>query len=124
MNFSSIQIVEIFQSSDLHEIRLDGLDQFNPLEYVSALEQIIKEQNPDVIVFSHTYQVRDWVPRLSARLDIPFISDCINIAKNDSGVMLTKQMYQGKINADILAKSSAIVSFQSGAFRADEVEFG
>ena len=103
---------------------VEGLNEFSPLEYVLALEQIIKEQNPDIIVFSHTYQARDWVPRLSARLDIPFISDCINIAKNDSGFMLTKQMYQGKINADILAKKSVIVSFQSGAFRADGLELG
>ena len=100
---------------------VNDIDKFNPLQYSLIMEHIIKEMNPDIIAFSHTYQARDWVPRLSAKLDIPFVSDCIDISKNTNGILLTKQMYQGKINADISTSDPVIVSFQSGAFRADEV---
>ena len=103
---------------------INDIKSFNPLQHVSILEQIIKQQNPDIIAFSHTYQTRDWVPRLSARLNVPFVSDCINIDKKGSDIILTKQMYQGKVNADILSKGPVIVSFQSGAFRFDEAEQG
>ena len=61
---------------------INGLDEFHPIKYVSVLEQVINEKKPDVVVFAHTYQTRDWVPRLSARLNMPFISDCININMN------------------------------------------
>src|SRR5262249_38179047 len=30
--------------------------------YVAALEQFIKSESPDYLVFPHTYQVRDYVP--------------------------------------------------------------
>ena len=103
---------------------ITDIQKFNPLEYICIMESMINELKPDIIIFSHTYQTRDWVPRLSARLDIPFVSDCINIAKEEDGALLTKQMYQGKVNADIFAKGPVIVSFQSGAFRADEIKKG
>ena len=103
---------------------IDNIDAFHPLTYNSILEKIINEKKPDVIALAHTYQARDWVPRLSARLNIPFISDCINIQKNNDHIIFTKQMYQGKINADISSKGPVIASFQSGAFRADEIENG
>ena len=100
------------------------LQEYNPLYYTSAFKQLTDNFSPQIICFGHTYQTRDWVPRLSARLNISFVSDCININKKDSDIILTKQMYQGKVNADILSKNPVIVSFQSGAFRFDEAEKG
>ena len=55
------------------------LETYSPLSYLNAMEKLISEESPDALVFGHTYEARDWVPRLSARLDIPFISDCINV---------------------------------------------
>ena len=66
---------------DLAEILLiedEALNIYNPLYFVKAIEEIIKAESPNYIVFGHSYEARDWVPRLSARLDIPFISDCIS----------------------------------------------
>ena len=103
---------------------IDNVGEFHPLHYTSILEKIIDKKKPDVIAFAHTYQTRDWVPRLSARLSIPFISDCIALKKNGEDIIATRQMYQGKVNADISSKSPVIISFQSGAFRADEIEQG
>ena len=103
---------------------IDGANDFHPLKYTAILEKIINDKNPDIIAFAHTYQARDWVPRLSARLDIPFISDAVSISKNGENIVATKQMYQGKVNADISSSCPIIISFQSGAFRADEVEKG
>ena len=120
--------IEVKQEIESNEVNtnyfIDNIQNFNPLGYTSILETLINELQPDIIAFSHTYQTRDWVPRLSARLDIPFVSDCVNIVKENNGVLLTKQMYQGKVNANILATGPVIVSFQSGAFRADEIRKG
>jgi electron transfer flavoprotein alpha subunit len=87
------------------------------------MEQVIADTAANVVIFGHTYQVRDWVPRLSARLDAPFISDCVD-AEGSAGLTGIRQVYQGKINTNILAEGLVLMSFQSGAFRADSVETG
>ncbi len=99
------------------------LQNYNPLHFTAAMEQIINSESPDVVVFGHTYQARDWVPRLSARLDAPFISDCTELSLQNKA-MLTRQVYQGKINADLHGDGLLLVSVQSGSYRADEVESG
>jgi len=102
----------------------DNLNTFNPLCYLKALEDIAKTESPDIIVFGHTYEARDWAPRLSARLDIPLISDCIGF-KNEDKLTFIRSIYQGKFNSDSVVNNGAfIVSFQSGAFRVDGLQSG
>ena len=87
-------------------------------------ENIISKESPNLLLLGHTYEARDWIPRLSARLNLPFISDCINF-KMDSKLTLVRSVYQGKFNSDLSVKSEKyILSFQSGAFRADKLQAG
>ena len=70
---------------DLHEILVienTQLENYDPLYYVKAMEDVVATVPSDILIFGHSYEARDWVPRLSARLDIPFISDCIGF-KNE-----------------------------------------
>ena len=112
---------------DLNEILVienPQLENYDPLYYVKAMEDVLASESPDILIFGHSYEARDWVPRLSARLDIPFISDCIGF-KNDGEFTLVRSVYQGKFNADVSANSDkCIVSFQSGAFRIDGLKTG
>ena len=88
------------------------------------METIINKYNPDLILFGHTYQTRDWVPRISARLNIPFLSDCISYNYTNS-LSVTRQLYQGKINADYpIDNKPYILSFQSGSFNTDTIVSG
>ena len=102
----------------------NNLDDYSPLFFTKAVEQVVNKINPDLIIFGHTYQTRDWVPRLSARLDIPFISDCTGLKLEDN-VKFIRQLYQGKVSADYFVDSyPLIVSFQSGSYRADQLSSG
>ena len=126
VTFSSI-IGDELTRYDLNEILVienPQLENYNPLHYVKAMEDVAADESPDILIVGHSYEARDWVPRLSARLDIPFISDCIGF-KNDGEFTLVRSVYQGKFNADVCVKSDkCIVSFQSGAFRIDELKTG
>jgi len=105
-------------------VQNNNLDDYSPLFFTKAVEQIINTINPSLIVFGHTYQTRDWVPRLSARLDIPFISDCTGL-KFEDNIKFIRQLYQGKVSADYLVDSyPIIVSFQSGSYRTDQLTSG
>ncbi len=98
-----------------------NLKDYNPLNFTSALAQIINSESPDIVFFGHTYEARDWLPRLSARLDRPLITDCID-CKNEHGVVLTRPLYQGKIYSDIKTDSGQIlVAFQPGTFKIDNL---
>ena len=112
---------------DLSEILIienPQLENYNPLYYVKAMEDALASESCDILIFGHSYETRDWVPRLSARLDIPFISDCIGFT-NDGGLTFVRSVYQGKCNSDLsVSCEKFILSFQSGAFRVDTLKTG
>lgn len=89
--------------------------------YTAALEQLVKAQQPQVVVFPHTYQVRDFAPKLSARFGKALISDAVDVKTEGGSVAFVRQLFQGKLNADVRAASDPqFVSIQAGAFRAAE----
>jgi electron transfer flavoprotein alpha subunit len=78
------------------------------------------------VLMPHTYQVRDFVPKLAAAMERTAISDCIGYKKDGDKLLFTRQMFQGKLAADVSFTCDApwFVTFQNGAFRADKVEAG
>ena len=102
----------------------ENLKQYNPLHYLEAFNQINTNLNPNLILFGHTYETRDWVPRLSARLDIPFITDCISYNFSDK-LTLNRPIYQAKLIQSLsLTCDTSIISFQAGSYSSDELELG
>ena len=94
------------------------LQNYNPMYYLKALELICKEVDPDLFIFGHSYETRDWVPRLSARLDFPFISDCTSF---DSELNFIRPIFQAKLNEKISLNNKGIISFQSGSYSKDSL---
>jgi len=89
--------------------------------YASALEQLIEAQKPRAVVFPHTYQVRDFAPKLAVRFGKALISDVVDVKSDGGAVTFVRQLFQGKLNADVKAVSDPqFVSIQAGAFRAAE----
>jgi electron transfer flavoprotein alpha subunit len=90
--------------------------------YTAACAQLIEQVNPAYIVFPHTYQVRDFAPRLATRFNRVLISDATGIEVSGSSVTFIRQLLQGKLNAEYHASGTGpcFLSIQAGAFRADE----
>jgi electron transfer flavoprotein alpha subunit len=53
------------------------LADYTPDGYTIALKQVIESAQPDLVLFPHTYQVRDFAPKLAATLGKGMIGDCI-----------------------------------------------
>ncbi len=104
------------------------LDPYTPDPYTAAMRRAIEAESPAYVLFPHTYQVRDWVPRLAAALDAGFISDVVALRVEDGEPVFVRQPYQGKLNADcVFSGDSAgvrIASVQAGAFLADQAAAG
>jgi electron transfer flavoprotein alpha subunit len=94
---------------------------YTPDGYTSALEQLIKSAKTEAVVFPHTYQVRDYAPKLATRFGQAFVSDVVDIKAEAGKVSFVRQLFQGKLNASVEAKGEPqFVSVQAGAFRAAE----
>ncbi|HEX3683372.1 MAG TPA: electron transfer flavoprotein subunit alpha/FixB family protein [Bryobacteraceae bacterium] len=97
------------------------LGEYTPDGYTAALDQLIRAQQPRAVVFPHTYQVRDFAPKLSTRLGKTLISDVVDVKTDGSALTFVRQLFQGKLNADVRAAGDPqFVSVQAGAFRAAE----
>ncbi|MGD9627764.1 MAG: electron transfer flavoprotein subunit alpha/FixB family protein [Pyrinomonadaceae bacterium] len=104
----------------------DKLGIYTPDAYADAFEQVIKTVNPQYVVMSHTYQVRDFAPKVATRLGREVVGDCIRYRAEGGKLILTRRIFLGKLDADVTVGGEApyFVTFQSGAFRGDAAEKG
>lgn len=102
----------------------DLLEAYTPDGYCLALSQVIHAAKPDLVLFPHTYQVRDFAPKLAAMLGKGMIGDCVGYRNEGDKLIFVRQMFQGKTAADVTFQGAApwFASFQAGAFRADLVK--
>ncbi len=102
------------------------LADYTPDGYALALRQVIEGRKPRFVLFSHTYQVRDFAPKLAASLDRTLVSDCLGYRKEDSRLVFVRQVFQGKFSADVefAGEGPYFVSFQAAAFREDSARRG
>jgi electron transfer flavoprotein alpha subunit len=109
--------------AEVLQVEHDLLESYTPDGYCVALKQAIELAKPDLVLFPHTYQVRDFAPKLAASLGKGMIGDCIAYRIDGGKLVFVRQMFQGKTAADVtfLGDGPWFASFQSGSFRADQV---
>lgn len=103
-----------------------ALEPYTPDGYTAALEQAIGQLSPSVVVLPHTYQTRDFAPKLAARMDRTIVTDVTAVKRVGSETAFVRPMFQGKLTADVVPEgpSPHFVTFQVGAFRADQAARG
>ncbi len=110
-----------FNVSKIYSVDDPLLGEYTPDGYTAALQQLIKAAQPKTVVFPHTYQVRDFAPKLATRFGTTLISDVVDIKTEGGPATFVRQLFQGKLNADVRAgRDPQFVSIQAGAFRAAE----
>jgi electron transfer flavoprotein alpha subunit len=104
-------------------IEHDLLEKYTPDGFTIALAQAIAQSKPDLVLMPHTYQVRDFAPKLAASLGRGMIGDCIGYRNENDKLIFVRQMFQGKTAADVTFAGPApwFASFQASAFRGDQV---
>ncbi len=110
-----------WQLDEVLQVEHALLEKYTPDGFSLALRQVIEATKPDLVLFPHTYQVRDFAPKLAAAMGKGMIGDCIAYRYENGKLVFVRQMFQGRTAADVafLGESPWIASFQAGAFRAD-----
>jgi len=110
----------------VYDVESPLLEPYTPDGFVAALKQLIDQKQPKLVLMPHTYQVRDFAPKLTTALDRSLISDAIGYKYEAGKLLFTRQMFQGKFAADVSFAGDPpyFATFQNGAFRGDKVEAG
>ncbi len=103
-----------------------GLADYTPGAYVSVLAPAIRAAAPAFVVFPHTYQSVDYVPRLSQVVDAALVPEAVSFESAEGGLIWQRPILGGKLNARVRVKGegTALVTVQSGAWSADSAARG
>src|SRR5579862_2828644 len=110
----------------VYDVESAKLEPYTPDAFAHGLKQFLEKHPAKLVLLPHTYQVRDFVPKLATALETTAISDVIGYRYESGKLLFTRQMFQGKFVADVSFSGSGpcFVTFQNGSFRADKVEAG
>lgn len=105
--------LENVQLKEILTVKNKFVESYSADGFTEIISQVIRDESPENIMLGHTYQTRDFAPRLSAKLDIPFLPDIIS---THNGKFI-KQVLNAKLNASVTPlKEQKIISFQSAAY--------
>src|SRR6202040_391910 len=110
----------------VYAVESPKLEPYTPDAFAAALKQVLSVKPPKLVLMPHTYQVRDFVPKLATAMGRTVISDCVGFKHENGKLVFTRQMFQGKLAADVSFVGDApwFVTFQNGSFRGDKAESG
>ena len=98
------------------------LQDYTPDAYTIALRQLLQQAKPSIVLFPHTYQVRDFLPKLAASLGKVAVSGAIAHRLDHGQLVLARQLFKGKVNMDARFAGAPphFASLQAGAYRAGQ----
>ncbi len=102
------------------------LGSYTPDGYTAALQQVVEQMSPSLVLLPHTYQARDFAPKLATRMARGLITDVTGMKSLGGAHAFVRPMFQGKLTADVVPDGPEphFVTFQIGAFRADQAARG
>jgi electron transfer flavoprotein alpha subunit len=120
------QELAAYKVEKVYDLEGPSLEAYTSDAYVHALKAFVINLQPKLVLFPHTYQVRDFAPRLALALDRTLISDAIGYKYENGKLLFTRQMFQGKFVADVAFAGEApwLATLQIGTYRADQAEAG
>ncbi|OPJ62818.1 electron transfer flavoprotein subunit alpha/FixB family protein [Clostridium chromiireducens] len=85
-----------------------------------VLSQIVREQNPDIILLANTTLAKDIAPRIAGRIGLGCVSDVIGMSKTDDKVIYTRPAYGGTVLEQIEVDGTAVVTVRNGSYQKPE----
>src|SRR5579863_9136754 len=65
----------------VYAVESQKLEPYTPDAFAAGLKQFLESKQPKLVLMPHTYQVRDFVPKLATAMGRTAISDCIGYKK-------------------------------------------
>jgi electron transfer flavoprotein alpha subunit len=96
-------------------------ENFEPHVHAGALEALIEQESPALVLVGHTIDSLGFGPAVAAKLGLGFASDVTALGWDD-GPVATRGDYGGKVQAelDFPGKETVLLMLRAGAFEAAE----
>ena len=78
--------------------------------YVATILDVVKKNDPDIILIPASVQGKDLAPRLAAHLGVGVAADCIQLNVEDSKILAKRPMYAGKVVAECKFNVSPMIA--------------
>ncbi len=114
------------QVAEVVRLEAPELASYTADAYTTALAALVAAEAPDFVFIPHTYQARDYAPKLAARLDRAIVTDCVAVKPYEGGFAFARPVFQAKLYADVVLEGPAphLVTFQAGSQKIDDLARG
>jgi len=98
------------------------LENFNSEYYQQVLSPIILERKPEIIFLGHTSYGLEIAPSLAIKLNIPIVTDVIDVYLENGRFMAVRDFYGGKLQAKVSLRKSTqyVATIRPGVFKAEK----
>lgn len=82
------------------------LEPYTTDAYVSVISELVKANDPQILILGASVQGKDLAARLAASLDVGMAQDCTVFAVEDGNLVATRPIYGGKAYAKVTFENS------------------
>lgn len=82
------------------------LEPYTTDAYVSVISELVKANDPHILILGASTQGKDLAGRLAASLDVGMAQDCTAFAVEDGNLVATRPIYAGKAYAKVTFENS------------------
>jgi len=83
-----------------------ALADYTPEAYTAVLADLIKKQEPDIVLLGASAQGKELAAKLAARLETGMAQDCVSF-RLENGLLIAKRpLYAGKVYADVACETA------------------
>src|SRR5690242_9459474 len=68
--------------ANVYDLESPKLQPYTPDAFAAALKEFLSSRAPKLVLMPHTYQVRDFIPKLATSMGRTAITDCIGYRKD------------------------------------------
>jgi electron transfer flavoprotein alpha subunit len=121
--------VEELRACAVAKVRLaqeESFADYTPGGYIGLLATAIAAEEPSLVLFPHTYQSVEYVPRLAQATGAALVPEAVSFTMREGRLIWRRPVLGGKLQAEVAVRGDgpALVSLQSGAFTADSLVRG
>lgn len=83
-----------------------ALSAYSSQGYAAAMEAVIGQSNPKVVLFGATTMGKDLSARVAAKVGASLFTDCTELSMDGDNVKAVRPVYSGKVYMDVVAKAA------------------
>ena len=118
INNNNIERLKEYGINSLFLCSIGTTNVYSPDSYRDIILKIIKQTNPEIILFSGTSLGKDLAPRIAANKEYSIATDCTSISVKSEELEVKRPIYAGKIIETVILKinNPIVISLKINSF--------